>query len=112
MIINNLEIEIKKYDKGYSFSFEENGKKRVYSIYSPELKQKVREIISPYGIVGKGNIQYKGKNVHGDCILYQQGKDDLPDQLTLMSGEIVNDKSNFEAEFQEFEDELKKNEDE
>jgi hypothetical protein len=92
MVIDKLEIEIKKCDKGYSFSSEENGKKRIYAIYSPELSQKLREIISPYGIIGKGNIQYEGKNSYGDRIIYQQGKDDFPDQLTLISREIVEEK--------------------
>jgi len=92
MTIDNLEIEIKKWNNDYSFSSEENGKKRIYTVYSPKLKQKLREIISPYGIVGKGNVQYEGENSHGDRILYQQGKDDLPDQLTLMSREIVDEK--------------------
>jgi len=53
----------------------------------------LREIISPYGMLGKGNIQYKGKNSYGDCILYQQGKDGLPDQLTLINREIAEEKN-------------------
>jgi len=119
MVIDNLEIEIKKWDNDYFFSSEENGKKRIYTIHSPELKQKLREIIYPYGIVGKGNIQYEGKNSHGDHILYQQGKDDLPDQLTLISREIAERKKELkeldewdkvDAEFKEMEDGFKKSE--
>ena len=52
-MLDNLEIEIKRWNQSYSFSSEDNDKKRIYAIYSPELGQKVREIISPYGIVGK-----------------------------------------------------------
>src|SRR6185436_554703 len=98
MTIDNLEIEIKKQDEAYSFSSEENGKKRIYTIYSPELRQKIREIISPYGIVGKGNIQHEGKNSQDDCIIYQQGKDDLPDKLTLISREIAEEKNETEQQ--------------
>jgi len=118
MVKNNLEIEIKKWDKGYSFSSEENGKKRIYTICSPELRQKIRKIISPYGIVGKGNIQYSGKNSDGDRILYQQGKDGLPDKLILISREIEDKKElkeldewdKLDAEFREIKDGLKKSE--
>jgi len=73
-------------------------KKRIYTIYSPELRQKIREIISPYGIVGKGNIQYEGKNSQDDRIIYQQGKDDLPDKLTLISKEIAEEKNEAEQQ--------------
>src|SRR4051794_36208382 len=84
-MVNNLEIEIKKRDDGYSFSFEDDDKKRIYAIFSPELKQKVRGIIFPFGISNKGNDQYQGKNNQGDSIFYQQGKDNFPDQLVLIS---------------------------
>jgi len=85
-MVNNLEIGIKKRDDGYSFSFEEDDKKRIYTIFSPELKQKVREIIFPFGTSDKGNDQYQGKNNQGDSIFYQRGKENLSDQLTLISG--------------------------
>lgn len=88
-MLDNLEIEIKKWDKDYSFSSEEDDKKRVYTIYSPKLKQKLREVISPYAALSKVSIQYEGKNSYGDSILYQQGKGDLPDRLTLTSREVV-----------------------
>lgn len=84
-MVNNLEIEIKKRDSGYSF-FSEDDKKRIYTIFSPELKQKVREIIFPFGASDKENDQYQGKSSQGDSIFYQQGKDGFPDQLTLVSG--------------------------
>jgi len=35
------------------------------------------------------SVQYEGKNSFGDRILYQPGKDDLPDQLTLISRELA-----------------------
>jgi hypothetical protein len=35
------------------------------------------------------NSQYEGKSSYGDRILYKPGKDDLPDQLTLISRELV-----------------------
>lgn len=85
-MVNNLEIEIRKQDDGYLFSSEKDGKKRIYIIYSPELRKKLREIISLYWIPSGVNMQYDGKNSQDDRILYQQGKDDLSDQLTLISG--------------------------
>jgi len=91
-MVNNLEIEIRKRDDGYSFSFEDDDKKRIYTIFSPELRQKVREIIFPFGTSDKGNNQYQGKNSQGDSISYQQGKDGSPDQLTLIVGKNFNHK--------------------
>lgn len=85
-MVNDLEIEIKKRDDGYSFSFEDDDKKRVYTIFSLELKQKVREIIFPFGTSDKGNDRYQGKNSQGDIISYQQGKGNFPDELVLISG--------------------------
>jgi hypothetical protein len=89
-MLDNLEIEIKRWNQSYSFSSEDNDRKRVYTIYSPELKKKLREIISPYGTPIRVGFHYEGKNSQGDCILYQQGSNDnLPDQLTLVSKEIA-----------------------
>jgi hypothetical protein len=88
MIVDNLEIEIRNFQgegKGYSFFSENNGKKRTYLVYLPELRQKLRELVSPFGIVGKGNIQFEGNSSHGDRILYSQGSADSPDQLILIS---------------------------
>jgi len=86
VMVNNLENEIKKQDNGYSFSSEDDDRKRIYTIFSLELKQKVREIIFPFGTSDKENDQYQGKSGQGDTIFYQQGKDNFPDQLTLTSG--------------------------
>src|SRR4051812_37178147 len=91
-MVNNLEIEIKKRDSGYFFSPEDDDKKRIYTIFSPELKQKMREIIFPFGTSDKGNDQYQGKNSQGDSIFYQQGKDNFPDQLILISGKDFGNK--------------------
>jgi hypothetical protein len=92
-MLDSLEIEIKRYDKSYSFSSEDDDRKRIYIIYSPELKKKLREIISPYGTPIWVGFDYEGKNSQGDCILYQQGSNDnLPDQLTLISREVVEQK--------------------
>jgi len=89
-MLDNLEIEIKKWNQSYSFSSKDDDKKRVYTIYSPELKNKLREIISPFGTPAGVGFHYEGKNSQGDHILYQQGSgDDSPDQLTLMSREIA-----------------------
>lgn len=88
-MLDSLEVEIKSWDNAYSFSSEEDGKKRTYTIYSPQLRQKLREIIFPCEIPHKVKAQYKGKNSYGDRIVYQPGKDDLPDQLTLISREII-----------------------
>jgi len=92
-MLDNLEIEIKRWDRSYSFSSEDNDRKRIYTIYSLELKKKLREIISPFGTpIGVG-FDYEGENSQGDCIIYQQGSNDnLPDQLTLISREIVEQK--------------------
>jgi len=94
-MLDNLEIEIKRWDRSYSFSSEDNDRKRIYTIYSLELKKKLREIISPFGTpIGVG-FDYEGENSQGDCIIYQQGSNDnLPDQLTLISREIVEQKKN------------------
>ena len=88
-MLDKLEVEIKNWDNAYSFSSEENGKIKIYTIHSSKLKQKLREIIFPHGISSKVEAQYKGKNSYGDRIIYQPGKDDLPDQLTLISREII-----------------------
>lgn len=90
--IESFEIELKRFEKdeGYSFSSEENGKKRIYTIYSAELKEKARKIFFPYGIDGSGNIQYRGENREGDRIIYKQGSSiDLPDKLILISRELA-----------------------
>jgi hypothetical protein len=84
-MVNNLEIEIKKQDDGYSVFSEDDDKKRIYTIFSPKLKQKMREIIFPFGTSNKENDQYQGKSSQGDNIFYQQGKENIPDQLTLIS---------------------------
>jgi len=55
-------------------------------VYSLELRQKLRELVSPFGIGGKGNIQFEGNNSRGDHVLYSQGITDSPDQLILISG--------------------------
>jgi len=88
-MLDNLEVEVKNWNNAYSFSSEENGKKRIYTIFSPKLKQKLREIIFPCEVPSRVSAQYEGKNSSGDCILYQPGKDDLPDQLTLISRELA-----------------------
>jgi len=100
-MLDSLEIEVKRWNNAYSFSSEENGKKRIYTIYSPELRRKLREIIFPLEVPSKVSVQYKGKNNHGDRIVYQPGKDDLPDQLTLTSGEIVDQQEIDEEREQE-----------
>lgn len=91
-MVNNLETEIKKKDDGYSYYFEDDDKKRIYTIFSSELKQKVREVIFPFGTSDKGNDQYQGKSSQGDSIFYQQGKDNCPDQLILVSGKDLEHK--------------------
>jgi len=88
-MLDNLEIEIKKWNNDYSFSSEGDDKKRIYTIYSPELKKKLREIIFPCVIPSEISAQYEGKNSQGDRILYHPGKGGLPDQLTLMSRELM-----------------------
>jgi len=114
MPIDNLEIEIRKSsNEGYSFFSEYDGKKRTYTIHSPELKRKLREIIFPFGSFGKGSVKYKGENSYGDCIFYFQGKVDEPSRLMLISREIVeNQETICESEFQEFEKELRRSENE
>jgi len=99
--LDGLEIEIKRWDDDYSFSSEENGKKRIYTIYSPKLRQKLREIIFPCEVPSRVSVQYKGKNSHGDRVVYQPGKSDLPDQLTLISREIVDQQEIDEEREQE-----------
>ena len=92
-MLDSLEIEIKRWDKSYSFSSEDNDRKRIYSIYSLELKKKLREIISPFGTSAGVEFDYEGKNSQGDRILYKQGSsDNLPDQLTLISREATEQK--------------------
>jgi len=88
-MLDNLEIEIKKWNNDYSFSSEDDDKKRIYTIYSPELKRKLREIIFPCVIPSEVSAKYEGKNSYGDRILYHPEKSDLPDQLTLISRELV-----------------------
>lgn len=110
MPTNNFEIQISKFakDKGYSFFFEENGKKRVYMICLPELKEKVRKIFLPYGIEGSGNIQYSGKDREGNRIIYKKGSSiDLPDELILISKDIRDQEIDEQDEiFAEFEKDL------
>jgi hypothetical protein len=110
MPTNNFEIQISKFakDKGYSFSSEENGKKRIYMIFLPELKEKVRKIFLPYGMEGSGNIQYGGKDREGNRILYKQGSSiDLPDKLTLVSRELAEQETDEQDKiFAEFEKDL------
>ncbi|CAG8810970.1 25949_t:CDS:2 [Gigaspora margarita] len=94
-----------RVDQGNQTEFkQENGKKRIYTIYSPELKQKLREIIFPCEVPSEVRAQYKGKNSHGDCILYQPGKGDLPDQLTLINKEVALDQQELEEERKEREE--------
>jgi|SRR5947207_13051965 len=89
-MLDSLEIEIKNWDKSYSFSSEDDDRKRFYIIYSPKLKKKLREIISPFGTPAQVGFHYNGKNSQGDCIIYQQGSsDNLPDRLTLISREAT-----------------------
>jgi hypothetical protein len=105
MLVDKLEIEIRNWNNAYSFSSEEDGKKRIYTIYSPKLKQKLKEIISPYAVPNRVSVQYEGKNSYGDRILYQPGKDDLPDQLTLTSRELAEQLKNIaETELQKSND--------
>src|ERR1044071_5712867 len=103
MLENKLEIEIKNWSNAYSFSSEEDGKKRIYTIYSPELKKKLQAMVFPFGKPNSGSVQYRGKNSFGDRILYQPGKDDLPDQLTLISREVVQEMDEQEKIFAESE---------
>jgi len=59
----------------------------------------LRKIVSPFETLAEGSIQYEGKNSQGDHILYQQGeKDNLPDQLTLISREISESPKNITDE--------------
>jgi hypothetical protein len=110
MPTNNFEIELKKFveDKDYFFVSEENGKKITYIIYSPKLKSKVRRIFLPYGIEGSGNIQYRGKDREGNCIIYEQGDSiDLSDKLILISKEIQEQEIDEQGKiFAEFEKDL------
>ena len=89
-MINNLEIEIKKHKKGFNFSSEDNGKKRIYFIYSLELRQKLRELIFPFGIgiriSDQAQAEYGLENKQRDKILYQTGRGENPDKLVLISG--------------------------
>ena len=111
MPTDNLEIEIKKRDDGYSFSSEDDDKKRIYTIFLPELRQKVREIIFPFGTSDRGNVQYQGENSQGERIVYQQTTDS--DRLTLISGsrklaeqrelQKIDDFAEFEKEITELE---------
>src|SRR5205814_6345159 len=89
MPTDKLEIEISKFvkDGGYSFSSEDDDKKRIYTIYSSELKQKLRKMIFLPGFSADANIRYKVENEQGDRILYKQ--DINFDQLTLISREAT-----------------------
>lgn len=89
---NNLEIEIKKLKKqaeGFTFTSEDNDRKRVYLIYSSELKRKLRELVFPFGVISEQcQAKYQGKiKKTGDRVLYQKEKgEENPDKLVLISG--------------------------
>lgn len=89
---NNLEIEIrklKKQDKGYIFTSEDNDRKRTYLIYSLELKRKLRELAFPFGVYESLNCRHGAKNIKtGDRVIYEKEKgEENPDKLVLISGE-------------------------
>lgn len=110
---SNLEIEIKrlkKQDKGFTFTSEDDDKKRTYLIYSLELKRKLRELVFPFGVSGRDNDQYRGKSNQGDRIFYQQDKGENPDKLVLISrkyNKAITDRSEELLEQQEIEKQKK-----
>jgi len=40
-------------------------------------------------VPAEASVQYEGKNSQGDCILYKPEKGNSPDQLILISRELV-----------------------
>jgi hypothetical protein len=110
---NNLEIEIKKHkkqDESFIFISEDNDKKRIYLIYSLELKRRLRELVFPFGVSGRDNDQYQGKSNQGDKVFYQQDKEEKPDKLVLISrkySKAITDGNEELLEQQEIEKEKK-----
>jgi hypothetical protein len=101
--LNNLEIEIKKRkkpDEGFTFTSEDNDRKRTYFIYSLELKRKLRELAFPFGVAGdQCYAKYEGENKKsGDRVIYEKEKEETPDKLVLISGEYSKAISNEDEE--------------
>jgi len=98
---DNTENKIKNFGRGYSVSYEDDGKKRIYTIASSELKS----IVSPFP-PSRGNETFgvgretEERDKDGNYFSYKQGIGNSLDQFIVITGHELDPQRKLEAERQ------------